>query len=265
MTNLGQRTIDDFGEQFTNYTTNDGYYASAAFMGDMLGPLLKLDDLKGQRIAEIGSGSGRIVKMLLEAGAAHVTATEPSSAFPVLVETVGGDSRVECIKVPGDQLPAGDFDYVFCIGVMQFIPETAPVVKAAHDALKPGGGFVVRIYSYEGNEAYLKVLMPIRFVTTKVPHAVLAGLVRVLDFGLVGYLALCKFLPLPMRGYFNDVIRKLEPDKRRLVIYDQVNPSYVRYYKRSEAEALMRGRFEDVQLFHHDNTCWTILGRRPKS
>src|SRR5436190_10810814 len=154
MADLGQRTIDDFGEQFTKYTSNDGYYSSAAFMGDMLGPLLKLDDLKGKSIAEIGAGSGRIVKMLLEAGAAHVTATEPSSAFPVLVDTVGSDPRVECIQVPGDKLPKGDFDYVFCIGVMQFIPDTKPVIQAAYDALKPGGGFVVRIYSYEGNEAY---------------------------------------------------------------------------------------------------------------
>src|SRR6476620_5264074 len=109
MTDLGQRTIDDFGEQFTKYTTNAGYYSSAAFMADMLGPLLSLDDLKGKRIAEIGAGSGRIVKMLLEAGAAHVTATEPSSAFSVLVDTVGHEPNVECIKVPGDELPRGDF------------------------------------------------------------------------------------------------------------------------------------------------------------
>ena len=107
--------------------------------------------------------------------------------------------------------------------------------------------------------------MPLRFVTTRLSHFALAGLVRVLDLALVGYLGLCRFLPLPMRGYFNDVIRKLTSDKRRLVIYDQVNPSYVRYYTRAQAEGLMKGQFEDVRLYHHDETTWTIIGRRPGS
>ena len=66
---LTRRTIEDFGDQWTEFTTNDGYYGSVELFADIVGPLLPLDSLKGKRVAEIGSGTGRIVHMLLAAGA----------------------------------------------------------------------------------------------------------------------------------------------------------------------------------------------------
>jgi SAM-dependent methyltransferase len=265
MNSAGERTIHDFGEQFTHYHDNEGYFGSAAFLANMLGPLLSIDRIKGARVAEIGSGAGRIVGMLLEAGAAHVTALEPSNAFFVLRRLFGDRPNVTFINEPGDKLPpAGDNDYVFCMGVMQFIPETGPVVRAARAALKPGGQFIVRVYSHEGNTTYLNLLIyPLRRVTPRLPHAALAGLVRVLDLGLVGYLRLCRAFPLPMRDYFLDVVAKLSTPSRRLTIYDQLNPTFVRYYSRQEAETLLAGEFEDIRLYHHRATTWTIIGTKP--
>ena len=75
---LTSRTIDDFGDQWTRYANNDGYYGSSDILVDVFGPLLPPEALKGKKVLEIGSGTGRIVHMLLAAGAAHVTAVEPS-------------------------------------------------------------------------------------------------------------------------------------------------------------------------------------------
>src|SRR5262245_47292912 len=83
---LDLQTIADFGEQWTAYTDNAGYYGSKDLLSDVFGPLLPLSAIRGRRIGDIGAGTGRIVNMLLDAGASHVVAVEPSAAFEILRE-----------------------------------------------------------------------------------------------------------------------------------------------------------------------------------
>jgi predicted RNA methylase len=79
-----EKTIRDFGDQWTTFTDNAGYYVSQELLADILAPFLSPGDIQHKRCAEIGAGTGRITCMLLEAGAAHVTAVEPSAAIDVL-------------------------------------------------------------------------------------------------------------------------------------------------------------------------------------
>ena len=73
-----ERTIADFGAQWTAFVDNDGYYGSTDLLVDTIGPLMSLDDVQGATVADIGSGTGRFVLILLAAGARHVYAVEPS-------------------------------------------------------------------------------------------------------------------------------------------------------------------------------------------
>ncbi len=60
------------------------------------------------------------------------------------------------------------------------------------------------------------------------------------------------------------MIARLTPDKRRLVIYDQLNPAYAKYYTRAEARALLeQAGFVDVQLYHRHSYSWSVVGTRP--
>jgi SAM-dependent methyltransferase len=266
-TRLGERTVADFGEQWTRYTDNSGWYGSPALLQDVFGPLLDIGTLAGCRVADLGSGTGRIVQMLLDVGAAHVTALEPSAAFPVLVANTRADAdRVRCLRLPGDALPPdGDFDYVFSIGVLHHIPDPHPVVRAAFRALRPGGAMGVWLYGKEGNETYLALVEPLRAVTTRLPHAMLAALSAVLTAALGLYAAACRVLPLPLRGYMRRVIANLSARKRYLVVYDQLNPAYARYYTRDEARDLLGAAgFVDVALHHRHGYSWTVLGRKPE-
>ncbi|MFO8241012.1 MAG: hypothetical protein R6T90_08445, partial [Dissulfuribacterales bacterium] len=64
MTNkVSSKIIADFGRQWTNYTENTGYYASADFLDDLFGPLIDKESIKGRKIADVGAGTGRFVKM----------------------------------------------------------------------------------------------------------------------------------------------------------------------------------------------------------
>ena len=263
---LRDRTIADFGEQWTRYTRNEGWYASRDLFRDIMGPLVSPGDIRGKRVADIGSGTGRIVNMLLGEGAAHVTAIEPSAAFEVLKRNVTQHgSKVTCLNIRGDEIPAGsDFDHVFSIGVLIIVPDPKPIVEAAYRALKPGGRFTVWLYGREGVELYLRIFEPIMKVTRRIPDALLRGLCWGLTVPLSAYIVLSRVLPLPMRDYMVNHLGPMTWPFRQLTIYDQLNPSYVKYYTRQEAiDLLTHGGFTDVRIYHRHGYSYTVTGTRP--
>jgi SAM-dependent methyltransferase len=265
-TDLADKTIADFGEQWTSYRDNTGRYASTEYLFDIVSPLLGPDDIRGSRVADIGSGTGRIVLMLLDAGAAFVHAVEPSQAFDVLRRnTADFSERVSLHNVRGEQLPAGlDLDLVVSIGVIHHIPDPAPTLRAAFAALRAGGRCLVWLYGHEGNERYLAVAGPVRSVTTRLPHPVLAILCHALN-GIAGaYAWAARLLPLPLAGYMRNVFARMDRRARYLVIYDQLNPAYAKYYRRDEAIALLADAgFTDVAAHHRHGYSWTVAGRKP--
>ena len=262
---LTGRTIDDFGDQWTRYTNNDGYYGSSDLLADVFGPLLAPEALKGKEVLEIGSGTGRIVHMLLAAGAAHVTAVEPSRAMSVLKEnTLLSAERITYLQCRGDELP-GDApqDFVVSIGVLHHILEPQPVLAAAYRTLKRGGKIVIWLYGWEGNGSYLSVIQPMRAVTTRLPHLLLSPICHGLNLLVAGYIGLAKYFPIPLRRYMTEVIGRFSTSKRYLVIYDQLKPAYAKYYREHEVRMLLEDvGFEDVKLHHRHGYSWTAVASK---
>lgn len=267
MHSLQERTIKDFGEQWSTFTDNCGYYGSVELFDDLFAPLLRRAEVQGRRVAEIGSGTGRIVRMLLEAGAAHVLALEPSEGFEVLQGWADsrGHGKVTPMRLTGDQLaPTGDLDFVFSIGVLHHVPHPDAIVQAAYDALRPGGKLVVWLYGKEGNRFLLSFLLPARAITTRLPHSLLHTLVWALYPVLVFYMYLCHVIPLPLHQYMREVWGRFGPGERRLVVYDQLNPAYAKYYGKVEAHQLLeRNGFQAVQVVHRHGYSWTVAGAKP--
>ena len=263
---LAERTIADFGEQWTRFTTNDGFYGSLDLLRDICEPLVPIAAFQGRVVAEIGSGTGRIVQMMLAAGAARVVALEPSVAFEVLERNMApfGD-RVELHRETGDRLPANlDLDLVVSIGVIHHIPDPAPVLRAAFRALRPGGRILVWLYGHEGNSAYLSLVLPLRRLTTRLPPGVTLALARVLSAMFTMYIGVSRVVPLPLRGYIQNVIGNFTPARRTEVIYDQLKPAYAKYYTREEAIDVIRSAgFVDIGIHHRHGYSWTVTGVRP--
>ena len=263
---IDRRTIGDFGRQWTAYPDNSGFYGSTDLFEDAFGALLPKEEIRGKRVADIGSGSGRVVRMLLALGASEIVAVEPSAAFDVLKEqTLDESARIRYINDTGDRLPpTADLDLVVAYGVLHHISDPKPVVRAGWRALKPGGKMIAWLYGWEGNASYLRVALPMRRLTTRLPHRALAALSRVLNVGVDVYLPLAKRLPLPLAGYMTNVVSKLSRQHRRLVIYDQLCPAYAHYYRAHEARALFEeAGFVDVRLHHRHGYSWTVVGTRP--
>lgn len=263
---IQEQIIQDFGVQWTRYQDSPGYYGSLDFLADVLGPLIALPDLQGKKVAEIGSGTGRIVSMLLQAGAAHVTAVEPSRGFDVLVEHLKSyKDKVSFLNVEGDKIPqTNDNDYIFSIGVIHHIPQPEKVLKAIHGALRPGGKFFMWVYGKENNGRYLSLAKFLRPLTTKLPHFVLVGITWILFFFLKVYMQAAKVLPLPLKDYLEGVLGKCSDHVIRLVIYDQLNPAYAKYYTKDEVVDLLNGGgLIDIKLYHRHNYSWSGVGRKP--
>lgn len=262
---LQEQTIADFGRQWTTYPTSTGFYGSVELLEDILYPFINLNEIRQLSVAEIGSGTGRIVSMLSDAGAAKVTAIEPSDAIDILREnTKRLLAEVVCVHSTGETISGlGPFDLVVSIGVLHHIPDPAPVVRAAFNSLAPKGRFFVWLYAREGNELYLIVLRPLRWMTRILPRSILPILTWMLYLPLWLYIKLCRLLPLPLADYMNNVIGKMSPDKQRLVIYDQLNPTYSKYYTRAEAEQLLKHvGFESVMTHHRRGYSWTVIGTK---
>jgi len=260
------KTIDDFGVQWTNFRDNDGYYGSIELFKDAF-PLVPVEEIEGQHVLDIGSGTGRIVNMLLAAGAGHVTAVEPSDAYDVMLEnTEHAREKVTGIRCPGNEIDLDQAcDLVFSFGVIHHIPDPKPVLEAAFRALKPGGKITIWVYGWEGNVPYLAVVLPMRMITSHLPHWALQLVSRLMDIPLVIYVWLCRFLPLPLAKYMREVIAKLTPEKRVWNIYDQLNPAYAKYYRRPEAiSVLEKAGFIDVDAFHRHGYSWSVVGTKPE-
>lgn len=266
---LATRTIEDFGDQWTRYTDNDGYYGSTELLADVLGPLLPLSALAGKRIAEIGSGTGRIVRMLLSAGAAHVVAIEPSQAVEALRRNLQPFAeRVTIMNLRGHELPAGlNVDLVVSIGVIHHIPDPAPVLKAAFNALRPGGQVVIWVYGKEGNRFTIALIELMRRATTHLPHFAVASIAWLCNAALALYVPACRRFPsLPLAEYVQNVIGRFDMNKRFLVIYDQLKPAYAKYYTKVEVRTLVESAgFDDVTLHHRRGYSWTVIARRAGS
>jgi hypothetical protein len=96
----------------------------------------------------------------------------------------------------------------------------------------------------------------------------LVGLVRTLDLPLLLYLHICRRLPkvgLPLADYLRTIIAPLPGDKRRLVVYDQLNPAYAKYYTRREAEALMAVAPFQIAVHHRRGYSWVVIGEKPQA
>ena len=264
---LQDDTIQDFGEQWVHYDNLDNeYYGEQELFEDILKPFLEKSDIKDKKVADIGSGSGRIVNMLMAAEPGQVFAVEPSDAMTVLKRnTEKFSDKITYLKVPGDELPENlDLDYVFSIGVIHHIPKPLDTLKAVRNSLKPNGKFIFWVYGHEGNELYLLVFGALRFITSKLPKPLLLAVTWAIFPFLWLYIKLCYVLPLPMRKYMKNVLSKINNKQLILNIYDQLNPAYAKYYKKQEVIDLLESAgFEDIETIHRHGYSWTAAGSRP--
>ena len=258
---VAERTIDDFARQHETYADSTGYYTSTDILADVFGPLMSVDDVRGMDVVDLGSGTGRWVRIFHDVGARTITSVEPSRAIEVCREKNADLDNVTYHNVTGENMPDGPYDMVYSFGVVHHIPEPDPVMKRAHDILKPGGRAVVWLYGREGNGLYLAFMHALRLITVPMPDRGLDWISLALVPCVRFYSAVSRVLPLPLRRYMREFVDKVDNYTIRHVIYDQLDPHYAKYYRRAEAiDLLQRAGFSRVEAYHRAAYSWTVMG-----
>lgn len=204
-------TIQNFGDQWNIFQENMGYYASQEIFEDIINPLMKTEDFENRKVAEVGSGTGRIINMLSKLNLNRIYAIEPSDSFEIL-ESVNYENKtnINFIKSRGQDFKLPEkIDILLSIGVLHHIPDPEKVVQNSLINLKKGGTIFIWVYAKEGNEIYLFFFKLIHIFTSKIKDKYLMKFVNFLYVFLKIYIYLCRYIKLPMRKYMLNVIGKM--------------------------------------------------------
>lgn len=254
-------TIRDFGNQWHRHNRLDeDYWCDLSMLKDYFGPLLELDELEGCAIAEVGSGSGRIIRMLSLCHPRALHAIEPSEGVDILRRNTTDLLNVTIHNRRGDTFHVGDLDYIFSLGVIHHIKDPLATLKNIRKNLKPGGRFVVWVYGKENNGVYLAFYRSVQKITRRLNDRVLDAIAAALNVALVPYIYLCRHMRLPMRDYLVNVFAPCGMEKRRYIIFDQLNPTYAKYYTEQELmDVLQAAGFRDIVTYHRHGYSWTAI------
>lgn len=134
--------------------------------------------LEGTRVLDVGCGAGRFTEVALSCGA-EVVALDYSSAVDACQQNLGPHPRLHVVQGSIYRLPfkPGQFDHVFCFGVLQHTPEVKDAFMRLPGQLRPGGRLAVDVYRRSiGN--YVRPRWWLRPVSCRLPQSLLMKLVE---------------------------------------------------------------------------------------
>ena len=237
-------TIKHFGEQWKIHGTlrPDDFWTSDEMFKDYLSGCFDPELLKNKVVIEVGAGSGRILTMIERYLPSKIIAVEPSQSFFVLKKNTERFQNIEYINKKGEEFECEQADYIFSLGVIHHIPNPIPTLENIHRHLTKNGKFIIWVYGKEGNKLYISLFRYIFFFTRYMPDKGLDRLSNFLQYLISFYGKISTKLPfdLPLKKYLENVFLPCGNLERKYIIFDQLNPSYAKYYKADELHSLLR-------------------------
>lgn len=149
------QTTQSFDYQWAEYSSGVAMPNDTSFMGQIQSQICQMTDLpadwfKNKRIVDIGCGAGRFTYGMLSMGAS-VTACDQSDAGLSKTAKLCAEysdylttKKIDLLK--WDEV--GDFDLVFCFGVVHHTGNTYSAIKNTALKVKPGGRLFLMIYGF---------------------------------------------------------------------------------------------------------------------
>jgi len=166
--------VESFGLQWNIHTqTQLDSYTHAGLSTQRLARCLGFAParLAGLTVLEVGCGAGRFTEVLVQAGA-FVHAVDLSNAVDANRRNIG--ERPNYVVAQADLLrppfPAGSFDVVLCLGVLQHTPSPKASVAALWRMVKAGGLLVIDHYTWSLSRV-TKLAPLYRAVLKRIPPA----------------------------------------------------------------------------------------------
>jgi SAM-dependent methyltransferase len=263
------RTISDFGNQWLIHGELDQDYwtSDALFRDHFENQTPPFEDLRGKQVVDVGSGSGRILQMLSRYNPKKLIGIEPSHGFEILKANSKGIKNLELVNCLGEDFSLSEeADYIFSLGVIHHIVEPLPVVKNIYNNLKTTGTFIMWVYGFENNQAYVLFQRKFRPLIRLIPDPLLNTFSLLCTYLLDLYAFVSRFLfksRLPLTSYLNNLFLKCGRKQKKYIVFDQLNPVHAKYYKRHEVVSLLKNAgFEKIETFHRHGYSWTAIATK---
>ena len=257
-------SYQDFGEQFSKDLDIGNYWGSLEMLKDIVCPF-NLNVIKDKIIAEVGVGSGRILNNLTKFKPKKIYAVEPSKAIKIAKENnIKNKHKIEYLNIKAEDMALKQkADYIFSLGVIHHIPKYDVACKQIYNSLSANGTFIIWVYGFEGNELYIKIFNNVRRISRLLPDKILRMFCYLLNFMCSVYILLCSFLNLPLKKYMLNVFKKCSFEKRNYIIFDQLNPSFSKYFRKEEVnQTLKKAGFKKINLYHRYSYSWLAIAKK---
>jgi len=247
---------DAFGAQWKRYRlTQLDSYTGLSITRDRarrcLGEVL-WNDLSDKHVLEVGCGAGRFTEILLERGA-FVTSIDLSAAVEANQENFQQNEKHRIGQADAAKLPfaPGQYDVVFCLGVIQHTPSPEDTIRCLYRQLKPGGVLVFDHYTFTLSNC-TKIIEPLlrRFLMRLEPENGIRWTEKLVKIFLPLHRLVRGFLPAqylvsrisPVRVYYHHypgLTEELQREWAKLDTHDALTSWYRHWRTRGQLHRLL--------------------------
>lgn len=144
-------------------------YTRAQFL-DWLAPL-DPETVRGSSVLELGFGNGSLLYHMAGFGPARLVGVELANTLDVARRNLKDfpGSQVELHRGDITRVVLGEFDVVYCIGVLHHLTDPGAGFASVIRHTRPGGRFHCWVYAWEGNAIVRYLVDPLRRVSSRLP------------------------------------------------------------------------------------------------
>lgn len=272
--NIDMVTVDSFGDEWQAFHGFDE--AEIEKLGKEYFDIITSQMLNASSVVmEVGCGSGRFLKYLGDK-AGFLVGVDPSHAIYAADNLLGPKNNVMLVKASANDLPFADesFDFVYSIGVLHHIPDTAKAMQACVDKLKKGGYFFTYLYYNLDNRGFLfrsvfNVSTLLRKGVSKLPGKSKRFVCDILAVGLympfVGFSRFLKKLgvkeklrrKIPLFGYEDKSFYIIRNDS-----LDRFGTPLEQRFTKKEIQEMMEGCGLSEIVFSNNIPYWHAVGKK---
>ncbi|HEX8173189.1 MAG TPA: methyltransferase domain-containing protein [Thermoanaerobaculia bacterium] len=220
---------------------------------------------------DVGCGSGRWARFVAPRVARLLCIDASSEAADVARKNLSEYPNAEVHVATVDDLPVGDesVDFVYSLGVLHHVPDTAAGLRSCAAKLKRGGPMLVYLYyAFDNRPMWFRLVWhlsnPLRFFISRTPHVLRYFLSQLLA-GLV-YWPLARFGRLLERLGMNvehmplSYYRKRSFYVMRTDVLDRFGTRLEQRFTRKQIETMMREAGLDGIRFSETAPFWCAVG-----
>jgi SAM-dependent methyltransferase len=272
-----RNTIEAFGWEWHKFDDpiQDTYMTGKNNFLDFIDPV-KEEFFEDKFVLDAGCGMGRFLKLGAEFGCREIIGVDLSNSVDEAYRHTRELPNAHVVQADILALPfAKQFDYIFSVGVLQFMPDPKDGFASLVKYLKDEGKISVWVYSRENNGWAIYLLSPLRkHITSRLPRPSLYFISCCL--GLIQYACLKLIYKPANENRFGIKLGKLLPYNDYLyhnsrltylslvsIIFDHLSPQITAYISRDEVECWFREKnFTEVIITSRNNMSWCGFGTR---